>query len=73
MKNCCKQITLRMRKAIAEQAIVHNREVTALAAELVRATETLHAVIEMIGAARRNMWTPADDKRLDEIRKVTST
>jgi hypothetical protein len=69
MKSCCKKLSRDFRKATMEQAMVHQREITAIALELTLAQEALRDSLSMLSAARRGMWTPADDVRLAEILK----
>jgi len=62
------QSTTMWRRALCEQTIVHNREVVQMAVRLMELKEALRSSIEMVSAAKRNLWTPADDKRLEKIR-----
>jgi hypothetical protein len=57
---------------LAEQAIIHQKEVSALAAVLQSRREALRDAIRLLDATRRNEWTPADTKRLEEIRATAS-
>jgi hypothetical protein len=58
--------------AMATQTLVHNREVTALIVKASIAEEALRDAIRLLDAIRRNEWTPADTKRLEEIRKTAN-
>lgn len=53
---------------IVQQTTVHEREVSAFSSCLVATREALRTCLELVEASRRGMWTPADDKRLEEIR-----
>jgi hypothetical protein len=57
--------------ALAQQAITHQREVAVLAVNLQRHQEALRDAIRLLDATRRNEWTPADTKRLEEIRLLS--
>lgn len=57
---------------LTEQAITHQREIHALAVVLQSRREALRDAIRLLDATRRNEWTPADSKRLEEIRVVAN-
>jgi hypothetical protein len=50
------------------QALVHGREVGVFQIERAAYMEAIRNAVSMIDAARRGEWTPADTKRLEEIR-----
>jgi hypothetical protein len=66
------QLRKMMVNAVATQTLVHHREVTALVVKLTVAEEALRDAIRLLDATRRNEWTPADTKRLEEIRATAN-
>jgi len=70
VKSCCRKIVRETRKAIIEQTMVHQRQIAAFALELTMLRESLRSAMKMISASQRKMWTPADDQRLEELRKL---
>jgi hypothetical protein len=70
MKRCCKKVAQGFRNGLVAQALVHQTETAAISEELAVTREGLKTALEMIGAARSAMWTPADDQRLVELRKL---
>ena len=60
------------RKAVTEQAMVHFRENALVPQQFDIYREALRDAIRLLDATRRNEWTPADTKRLEEIRATAS-
>ncbi len=73
---------LSVRRTLADQTITHHREVTSLVTEILSTREALAAAVRLIDHFIRNeclhcrkiykMMTPADLKRLEEIRATAS-